>query len=137
MLFGALGSDPSWRRLHLHCCWVYFFSRSGCPSCSGQGACSGKTGVWLFIMASCRSGQQRRLALWLPLVLLTGLLLRWRLLLLLRVFRLRGLLARLLRLVHLVLLVVVLRHTANSFRMTTRQHALPWRYGWAAQRAPL
>ena len=60
------------------------------------------------------------------LIRLLGLL--GRLLLLLRVFFLPRLLARLLAwllLVHLVLLVGLLCHGANSFRVTTRQHALP------------
>ena len=35
-VFGGRASVPSWRVLHLHCCWLYLGSHSGCPICKGH-----------------------------------------------------------------------------------------------------
>ena len=71
-------------------------------------------------------------------VLLTRLLLLRRLLLVLLLFLRAGFLARLL-LVHLVgiALAVLLSHSGSSFKMMTRQHALPWLYSRAAAQGPM
>lgn len=71
-------------------------------------------------------------------VLLTWLLLLRRLLLVLLLFLRAGFLARLL-LVHLVgiALAVWLSHSGSSFKMMTRQHALPWLHSRAAAQRPV
>lgn len=103
---------PSWRLLHLLCCWLYLASCKGCPICKGHGdwlgSCSGRKPV-----IAAASVPARVLALLLGLLLggLPGLLLPGRLLLLLLLLGLARLLAGLLGLlVHLVLRVVLLLH---------------------------
>ena len=78
------------------------------------------------------------LALLLRPVLLTWLLLLRRLLLVLLLFLRAGFLARLL-LVHLVgiALAVLLSHSGSSFKMMTRQHALPWLHSRAVAQRPV